>query len=547
MKLTECRAWSRLTELHAERATAPSSRTDDGAEGRPAFRVTAAGIDLDFSRQAVDEDVLEALGQLAEERDLRARVTALFSGASVNLTEGRAALHTALRSSSSAPLLVAGENIRPQIRASLEQMAAFVELLNSSTSAESAIRDVVSIGIGGSHLGPELIYEALKAEHAGPIRLHFVANVDPRALSRVLDPLDPLHTLCVITSKTFSTQETLANASAARDWYAGGGLKPEQIAERLVAISAQRAAALAFGIAPNRIFGFWDWVGGRYSLWSSVGLPVAIALGMGTFKRLLAGAEAMDRHFLESPWRDNLPVLLGLIGVWNVNVRGLDTLAVIPYSERLALFTPYLQQLDMESNGKRVDCSGEVLPHATGPVIWGTSGTPGQHAYFQHLHQSPQVTPVDLILPLLPARGDAIERQDLLVANCLAQAEALWQGQDEAATRSLLAARGLPEGELARLTPHRIFPGRRPVNLITLERLTPETLGALIALYEHKVYTQAVLWDINPFDQWGVELGKQIANTVVPELRAPSAAPIAIPALADIIGEYRRLRGEVAD
>lgn len=543
MLLTDRPAWNRLCELNADYGARP---TLNRANPAVRFEISVGGLTLDYSRQAIDTAIVDALAALADEVDLHSKIVDLYRGAAVNHTEGRAALHTALRSRSEAALEVHGQDIRPAIHNTLNQMAGIAELVEHGrkVQAPDAIHDIISIGIGGSHLGPELVYSALSADCAQGPRLHFVANVDPRALNRVLAVCDPQHTLTIVTSKTFTTQETLSNARAARQWYRDQGIPEAGIQSRFMAITANPQAAHEFGIQSKRILGFWDWVGGRYSLWSSVGLPIVLALGSGCFRRLLAGAETVDRHFIETPWQDNVPALLGLLGIWHVNMLDYSSLAVIPYSERLSLLPAYLQQLDMESNGKRVNRAGEVLPYATGPVIWGTAGTLGQHAYFQHLHQSPQVTPVDLVLPLLPAPGDAIDAQDLLVANCLAQAEAFHHGQGLATTRELLRTQGLSSERIDTLAPHRVFPGRRPVNLIAMERLTPENLGALIAIYEHKVFTQSVLWDINPFDQWGVELGKQIANNIVPCLRKPGALPgkDQSDSLATWIERYRQIR-----
>jgi glucose-6-phosphate isomerase len=506
-------------------------------------QIEAAGLTLDFARQGLDETAVEALAALAEAAGLRPAIAAMYSGAHVNLSEDRPALHTALRSSATAALTVDGEDVRATVRDERARLASLVHALEHEATLGDGPLDVVVFGIGGSQLGPELVCQALAPMGNPRIRVHFVANVDPHALDRVLARLDPQRCRFVIVSKTFTTLETRANADAALDWLQQGArLGREAVLERCIAITARPEEALAFGLSRSRTLTFRDWVGGRYSLWSSVGLPIALAAGLNAFNRLLAGAEAMDRHFLEAPWEANLPAMAGLLGVWQINLLGRRSHAVIPYSERLALLPAWLQQLDMESNGKCVTADGEACALATGPIVWGTSGTPGQHAYFQHLHQSTLVTPVDLILPLLPALGEDLARQDLLVANCLAQAEALATGQDPETTREALLERGLDAATLARQLPHRGFPGRRPVNLIVMDRLLPETLGALLAFYEHRTYVQAVVWGINPFDQWGVELGKQIAGSLVTALRAATGDLAGTGSVASWVARYRELR-----
>jgi glucose-6-phosphate isomerase len=533
-------AWSRLQQHRERLAETPPVPAGPRLELQ---QIEAAGLTLDFARQGLDEAAIEALTGLADAADLRAAIAALYSGAIVNPSEGRPALHTALRSSTNSPLNVGGEDIRATVNAERAALAQVVHgLEREQLVLEGSPLDVVVIGIGGSHLGPELVCQALAPVEAPRFRLHFVANVDPRALGRVLPLLDPQHCRFVLVSKTFTTLETRANADGALSWLESRGLSREQALERFIAVTARPEHARSFGIGPGRILAFRDWVGGRYSLWSSVGLPIALAAGMAGFNRLLAGAEAMDRHFLEAPWEANLPALAGLLGIWQINLLGRRSHAVVPYSERLALLPAWLQQLDMESNGKCVTADGESCALATGPVIWGSCGTQGQHAYFQHLHQSAQITPVDLILPLLPAIGEDLERQDLLVANCLAQAEALACGQDPDTTRQALSEGGLDDLTLARQLPHRSFSGRRPVNLIVMERLLPETLGALLAFYEHRTYTQAVVWGINPFDQWGVELGKQIAGRLVQALRDSGDDLADTGTVASWVSRYRELR-----
>ncbi|HAZ61803.1 MAG TPA: glucose-6-phosphate isomerase [Gammaproteobacteria bacterium] len=533
-------AWSRLQQHRERLASAP---LDLDATRLELQQIEAAGLTLDFARQGLDEAAVEALAALAEAADLRSAIAAMYSGLHVNQSEDRPALHTALRCSSTATLQVDGEDVRATITAERAQLARMVHSLDRAAEDATAPLDVVILGIGGSQLGPELVCQALAPVGDPRYTLHFVANVDPHALDRVLPRVDPGRCRFVVVSKTFATMETRTNAEAALAWLEQSKAVPRQAAlERFIAITARPAEARAFGVAEPQILTFRDWVGGRYSLWSSVGLPIALQVGLNGFNRLLAGAEAMDRHFREAPWEANLPALAGLLGIWQINLLGRRSHAIVPYSERLSLLPAWLQQLDMESNGKSVTADGEACALATGPVIWGSCGTSGQHAYFQHLHQSTLVTPVDLILPLLPMLGEDLERQDLLVANCLAQAEAFATGLDPEATRQALATCGLDAATLARQLPHRSFSGRRPVNLIVMDRLLPETLGALLAFYEHRTYTQAVIWGINPFDQWGVELGKQIAGSLVTALRASTDDLTGTGSVATWVARYRNLR-----
>ncbi len=533
-------AWSRLQQ-HRERLTSAPLALD--ATRLELQQIQAAGLTLDFARQGLDEAAVEALAALAEAADLRSAIAAMYSGLHVNQSEDRPALHTALRCSSTAALQVDGEDVRATITAERAQLARMVHNLDHAAEEAVGPLDVVILGIGGSQLGPELVCRALAPVGDPRYALHFVANIDPHALDRVLPRVDPGRCRFVVVSKTFATLETRTNAEAALAWLEERAGVPRQAAlERFIAITARPAEARAFGMADPQILTFRDWVGGRYSLWSSVGLPIALQVGLNGFNRLLAGAEAMDRHFREAPWEANLPALAGLLGIWQINLLGRRSHAIVPYSERLALLPAWLQQLDMESSGKSVTADGEACALATGPVIWGSCGTSGQHAYFQHLHQSTLVTPVDLILPLLPMLGEDLERQDLLVANCLAQAEALATGLDPQATQQGLAACGPDAATLARQLPHRSFSGRRPVNLIVMDRLLPETLGALLAFYEHRTYTQAVIWGINPFDQWGVELGKQIAGSLVTALRASTDDLTGTGSVATWVARYRNLR-----
>jgi glucose-6-phosphate isomerase len=527
--LTELPAWQALV-AHRREMEAVHLRDLFGSDpGRfERFQIEAAGIFADFSKQRVTQGTMDLLAQLARERDVASGIDAMFSGAIVNPTEQRAALHVALRNlddrgSPLAPVRTGGTDVMPDIAGTLMRIGSFCAAVHAGEWrgwTGERITDVVNIGIGGSDLGPRLACEALRSRADHGIRVHFVSNVDGAQVSDVLAAVVPQTTLFIVTSKTFTTTETLANAQAARRWLlrAAGG-DEAAIARHFVAVSTNRSAVEAFGIDPGNMFGIWDWVGGRYSLWSAVGLSIALLVGIDNFRALLAGANAMDRHFREAPLERNLPVIMALLGVWNINFLGRGTLAVIPYAQDLAQLPAYLQQLEMESNGKSVDLQGRVLDHATAPVIWGEVGTNGQHAFFQLLHQGGEWHPVDFILPLRPRHGLGAHHR-MLVSNCLAQAEALMLGKTAEEARLELSGRGLGGDALLAAVPHRVFPGNRPSSLLMLDELTPATLGALLALYEHKVYVQGLVWNVCSFDQWGVELGKQLAGHILHALKS---------------------------
>ena len=480
------------------------------AFARQPGRYDALGIDApevfaDLSKNRIDTATLHFLLDLARECGLEAHRDAMLRGDVVNVTEGRAALHTALRAPPGAG------PYSTEVHAVLDAMLAYAERVR----ADPGITDIVNIGIGGSDLGPQMVVPALHAYTQPQRRLHFVSNVDGHDIAALLPTLDASRTLFIVASKTFTTQETMANAAAARAWFlAQGGT---DIARHFAATTTNVKAAGEFGISTT--FGFWDWVGGRYSLWSAIGLPIAIAIGAANFRALLDGAHAMDRHFAEAPLGRNMPVLLGLIDVWYRNFHGFTSRSVAPYHQGLARLPAYLQQLEMESNGKRVDVDGERLAFDTSPVVWGEPGTNGQHAYFQMLHQGSDVIPVEFIAVKTPAHGLA-DQHRMLLANCLAQSQALMQGKTAAEAqgeKAPTAAAGIDPAVLAR---HRSFPGNRPSTTLVLDELTPRSLGALIALYEHRVFTSGALWGINSFDQWGVELGKALCNALLPRFES---------------------------
>jgi len=479
------------------------------------FSVEAPEVYADLSKNLIDIASLHFLLDLARECGLEARRDAMLAGAPVNVTEGRPVLHTALRAPPGAGPHSA------EVHAVLDAMLAYAEQVRATLGSEGAITDIVNIGIGGSDLGPQMVVPALDAWCHPGLRLHFVSNIDGHDITPVLRRLDPRRTLFIIASKTFTTQETMANAAVARQWFLNSvdDVDESEIARHFVATTTNVKAAAEFGIGTT--FGFWDWVGGRYSLWSAIGLPVAIAIGADNFRALLAGAHAMDRHFAEAPLAKNLPVLLGLLDVWYRNFHGFGSRSVAPYHQGLRRLPAYLQQLEMESNGKRVDLAGETLPFATSAVVWGEPGTNGQHAYFQMLHQGTDVIPVEFIAVKTPTHQHP-ELHSKLLANCLAQSQALMLGKTldaAAAERAPTASATLDREVLAR---HRTFPGNRPSTTFVIDQLTPHALGALLAMYEHRVFTSGALWGINSFDQWGVELGKALAGELLPRLADPA-------------------------
>ena len=503
--ITHSAAWKALA-AHRQSIDVAELKQVSSADAKrvETFSLALPDLQADFSRHLATEETFKLLLKLAEAAQVAEKREQLFEGAHLNNTEDRAALHTLLRAKPSdvPPGL---EDKAAEVREVFAQLKAFT----GSVHASGRFTDVVSIGIGGSYLGPEMVVEALTPLQGPKLRTHFISNVDPMHVARVLGPLDPAKTLVIVISKTFTTQETLTNANAARAWLVKA-LGEQAVPLHFAAVSAAPDKAKDFGIPPERVFTLWDWVGGRYSLWSAVGLPIALAHGFETFEALLAGAERMDRHFRDAPLDKNLPVLLALLGIWYTNFWQAQTRAVIPYRQDLSLFVPFLQQLEMESDGKRVHRDGTPVDHATMPVVWGDTGTNGQHAFFQLLHQGTELVPVDFIAVLEEGSGNW-RQQAMLLANCYAQAEALFQGRTQVQAQ---------KQSNAALAPHKTFPGGRPSTLLTLSRLDAGTLGMLTALYEHRTFVQACIWDINCFDQMGVELGKQLAEGVLHALQS---------------------------
>jgi glucose-6-phosphate isomerase len=482
------------------------------------------GLLLDYSKNRITDETLPLLVALARKAGVEALRDRMLAGEPINATEGRAVLHTALRAPKGSRIVTGGRDVMPDVHETLDRACDFAEAVRTEDIVGidgRAFTDVVNIGIGGSDLGPAFVTRALSPFHDGP-RLHFVSNVDGAHLADTLRDLEPATTLILVASKTFTTLETMTNARSARTWLVEE-LGERAVARHFAAISTNLAAVQAFGIAEDRIFGFWDWVGGRYSVWSAIGLPVMLAIGRTGFTDFLAGAHAMDAHFRDAPLDGNMPAILALLGVWYRNVWGFPSHAVLPYDQRLERFPAYLQQLDMESSGKRVTRDGGPIAGETGPIVWGEPGTNGQHAFYQLLHQGTTVVPCDFLLAANPHEQTG-EHHTLLIANCLAQGEALMRGRTLAEAHAELIAGGLSTQVADTLAPHKVFPGNRPSNTILYARLDPRTLGSLIALYEHKVFVQAAVWGINAFDQWGVELGKQLAGEIVPLLKGGDAS-----------------------
>jgi glucose-6-phosphate isomerase len=547
--LTQSPQWQALAahaELMGTRQMRELFREDPQRHAR--FSLRLEGLLLDYSKNLIVPETMRLLLDLARARDVPGAIERMFGGERINLTEDRAVLHVALRHQGGEPIRVDGVDVMPEVRAVLQRMGRFVEAVHQGRwlgYSGRPIRDIVNIGIGGSHLGPDMVCAALRPFRQRGMRVHFVSNVDGSDIADVLEDLDPETSLFIVASKTFTTQETMTNAHSARSWLIERAGDESAVARHFVAVSTSAAAVAAFGIDTDHMFEFWDWVGGRYSLWSAIGLPIALYVGMEHFEALLGGAYGMDCHFRGAPLERNLPVLLALLGVWYRNFLGAATEAVLPYDQHLHRLPAYLQQLDMESNGKRVTRDGVAVDYQTGPVLWGEPGTNGQHAFYQLIHQGTQLVPADFIAPVTSHHGLA-GHHAILLANCLAQTEALMKGRTEQEARAELQAAGMDDAALEALVPHKVFPGNRPTNTLLLDELTPYSLGALIAAYEHKVFVQGTIWGINSFDQWGVELGKQLAGVILRELEDPTADAEHDASTAALIAACRRDSAEPA-
>ncbi len=543
--LTQSKAWMALAFHYSEMA--PLHMRDLFAQDTNRFERYSIQLEdllLDYSKNRINDKTMALLMDLARQAGLSDAIEAMFSGQKINVTEKRAVLHIALRNRSNRPIHVDGEDVMPKVNRVLDKMRAFS---NSVRSGEwkgftgKAITDVVNIGIGGSDLGPMMITSAL-AHYAQPgLHAHFVSNVDGTHMAETLKPLNPETTLFIVASKTFTTQETMANAHTARDWFLATAKDASAVAKHFVALSTNAEAVSEFGISTDNMFEFWDWVGGRYSSWSAIGLPIALSIGMDRFDELLSGAHSMDEHFRTAPFEKNLPVILALLGVWYNNFFGAESHAILPYDQYLYRFPAYFQQGDMESNGKSVTKDGQFVDYSTGPVIWGEPGTNGQHAFYQLIHQGTKLIPCDFIAPARTLNPVG-KHHTLLLSNFFAQTEALMKGKTEAEARAELSATGLSCEELGRLARAKTFQGNKPTNSLLFRELTPYSLGMLIALYEHKIFTQGVIWNVNSFDQMGVELGKQLAKAILPELEGGEEISSHDASTNGLINAYKRMR-----
>ncbi len=510
------------------------------------FSLRFEDILFDFSKNRITEQTLTLLRDLAKQSDLRGWTEKMFTGQKINTTEDRAVLHVALRNRSNRPILVDGKDVMPEVNAVLAHMRRFSESVRSGAwkgYSGKAITDVVNIGIGGSDLGPVMATEALKPYAKPGLHAHFVSNVDGTHIAETLKKCSPETTLFIVASKTFTTQETLTNAHTAKDWFLKSARDQKHVAKHFVALSTNEAEVTKFGIDKENMFAFWDWVGGRYSLWSAIGLSIAVSIGMDNFEEMLAGGHAMDEHFRTTPLEKNLPATLGLIGVWYNNFFGAQTVAILPYDQYMHRFPAYFQQGDMESDGKSVTRDGQKCTWSTGPIIWGEPGTNGQHAFYQLIHQGTKLVPCDFLAPV-ETHNPIGEHHPILLSNFFAQTEALMKGKTADEVRAELKGSKLSAGELEKLVPQKVFEGNKPTNSILFQKLTPRTLGMLIALYEHKIFTQGIVWNINSFDQWGVELGKQLAKAILPELKAPGEVKSHDSSTNGLINDYKARRGK---
>ncbi|WP_379064369.1 glucose-6-phosphate isomerase [Mesorhizobium sp. UC22_110] len=534
-----------LAALRAHRAATPMNMREAFAADPDRFRHFSAldgDMLLDWSKCAVDEETMKLLEGLARDADLEGRRAAMFSGKHINITEDRAVLHTALRNLDGKGLTIDGQDVQKDVRSVLDAMSVFADAIRSGKATGytgQKITDVVNIGIGGSDLGPVMATLALAPYHDGP-RTHYVSNIDGAHMHDTLKGLSPETTLIIVASKTFTTVETMTNAETARKWVEAK-LGKEAVGKHFAAVSTALDLVAKFGIEKDRVFGFWDWVGGRYSVWGAIGLPVMIAVGPANFRAFLAGAHDMDEHFQSAPLNRNLPVLLGLVGFWHRVVCGYPARAVIPYDQRLSRLPAYLQQLDMESNGKSVMLDGEKAVTLTGPLVWGEPGTNGQHAFFQLLHQGTDIIPVEFIAAAVGHEPDLKHHHDLLLANVVAQSEALMKGRTLEEARAQMLAKGMKPEQVDRIAPHRVFSGNRPSLTILYRKLDPRTFGRLIALYEHRVFVEGTLYDINSFDQWGVELGKELATSLLPVVEGKENAASRDASTAGLVEHIHRL------
>ncbi|QDH81005.1 glucose-6-phosphate isomerase [Echinicola soli] len=541
---TQTAAWKKLSQLADQRKsqTIQSLFADNSRFEK--FSTRFEDILVDYSKNRIDDEVFKSLFELAKETELGEAIEAMFTGAHINQTEDRAVLHTALRNRSNTPVKVDGKDVMPDVNAVLAQMKAFADKINNGEwkgFTGKPIKSLVNIGIGGSDLGPVMVTEALKPYQNESLDIYFVSNVDGTHMAETLKKVDAETTLFFIASKTFTTQETMTNAHTARSWFLDHAKDEAAVAKHFVALSTNAEAVSEFGIDTANMFAFWDWVGGRYSLWSAIGLPIACAIGFDNFEKLLEGAHAVDKHFRETDLESNIPVILALIGIWNTNFLGAASEAILPYDQYMHRFAAYFQQGNMESNGKYVSRNGEKVDYTTGPVIWGEPGTNGQHAFYQLIHQGTHLIPCDFIAPAI-SHNPVGDHHPKLLSNFFAQTEALMNGKSLDEVKEELAKAGKSEAEISKLAPHKVFEGNRPTNSILVKKVDPYTLGALVAIYEHKIFVQGAIWNIFSFDQWGVELGKVLAKKILPELEGDENVTSHDASTNGLINAYKAMR-----
>jgi len=544
-ELTRLDSWLALAKHYDEIKDVHMREMFDADASRfEKYSLQINNILYDYSKNRITDESMNLLLQLAKDADVTSKIEAMFNGEHINHTEDRAVLHTALRDNSSESIMVDGVDVLPEIKAERERVKALAEKIRTRKwrgASNQAITDVVNIGIGGSHLGPLMVNEALRPHSLHDLNVHFVSNIDENHINDTLEYLNPETTFFIIASKTFTTQDTMVNAETARQWFINKLGSDEQIHRHFSAVTSNVALAKEFGIAEENVFKMWDWVGGRYSLWSAIGLSIVIAIGSEAFDELLEGAHDVDVHFRETPLEKNIPVIMALLGVWYNNFFDAQSMAVLPYDQHLHRFPAYLQQADMESNGKYVDMQGDTVDYTTGPVLFGEIGIAGQHAFFQLLHQGTKLVPADILAPVYSFRCIARHHRALM-SNVFAQTEALMRGKTEDEARDELAAEGLNEEQIENLVPYKVFPGNRPTSTLLFDTLDPKTLGAIVALYEHKIFVQGVVWNINSFDQWGVELGKQLAKSILHELNNDNYINTHDSSTNGLINHYKKRR-----
>ncbi|MBY5950711.1 glucose-6-phosphate isomerase [Algoriphagus marincola] len=541
---TQTDAWKRLKDLSEKYKNLSISELFQEPERFERFSISLEDTLVDYSKNRLNEEIFDTLLDLARECELHKAIESMFTGEAINGTEGRAVLHTALRNQKGHPVYVDGEDVMPEINRVLEKMKVFSTKIQKGEwlgYTGKPIKSLVNIGIGGSDLGPVMVTEALKPYQSENLEIFFVSNVDGTHIAETLRKVEPETTLFFIASKTFTTQETMTNAHTARNWFLDHAKDEKAVAKHFVALSTNQKGVEAFGIDPENMFEFWDWVGGRYSLWSAIGLPIACAIGFDNFEKLLAGAHSMDEHFRNSMFDRNIPVILAMIGIWNTNFLGATSEAILPYDQYLHRFAAYFQQGNMESNGKYVSRDGERVSYSTGPIIWGEPGTNGQHAFYQLIHQGTHLIPCDFIAPAI-SHNPIGDHHVKLLSNFFAQTEALMNGKSLEQVRSEMNKAGKSVEEIDRVAAHRVFEGNRPTNSILVKKITPYNLGMLIAMYEHKIFVQGVIWNIFSFDQWGVELGKVLASSILPELQSDAEVSSHDGSTNGLINAYKKMR-----